>query len=370
MKKNNMTRLQMWKEAKGPLTMGLDLGDRHSQVCVLDQQGEVVWTERVATTRPSLTKQFEQAPASRVVMEVGTHSPWISRLAAASGHEVVVANARNVAYITRSSRKSDQVDAESLARLGRTDVKLLSPIRHRSEQAQGDLAMIRARAAVVEVRTKLVNAARGIAKSMGEPLARCDADRVGPPLVAGRSELRQRALSGLWGQVEELTATLRDYDHEIARMAKSQYPETERLKKVYGVADLVSLTYVLTLEDPARFERSREVGPYLGLRPREGQSGEHQPQLRITKEGDRYLRWLLVQSAHCVMKKNAPDSDLKRWGEQLAARGGKNARKRAVVAVARKLAVLLHRLWVTGEEYQPLYNAKRSAEKQSSKKAA
>ncbi|MCP4202434.1 MAG: IS110 family transposase, partial [bacterium] len=321
--------------------------------------------------RRSLTKLFAEAPPSRVVMEVGTHSPWISRLAAAPGHEVVVANARNVSYITRSSRKSDKVDAESLARLGRTDPKLLSPIRHRSEQAQGDLAVIRARAAVVEMRTKAVNAARGLAKSMGERLAKCDADRVGPHLVAGHSELLQRALSGLLGQVEELTATLRDYDQEIARMAKSEYPETGRLAKVYGVADLVSLTYVLTLEDPARFERSREVGPYLGLRPREGQSAEYQPQLRITKEGDRYLRWLLVQSAHCVMKKNAPDSDLKRWGEQLAARGGKNAKKRAVVAVARKLAVLLHRLWVTGEEYQPLYNAQRqSAKKQSAKKAA
>ncbi|MCP4990799.1 MAG: IS110 family transposase, partial [Colwellia sp.] len=197
MKKRSITRKQMWKQTQGPLTMGLDLGDRHSQLCVLDSEAKVVWSERVSTTRRSLTKLFDEAPPSRVVMEVGTHSPWISRLAAAPGHEVVVANARNVSYITRSSRKSDKVDAESLARLGRTDPKLLSPIRHRSEQAQGDLAVIRARAAVVEMRTKAVNAARGLAKSMGERLAKCDADRVGPHLVAGHSELLQRALSGL-----------------------------------------------------------------------------------------------------------------------------------------------------------------------------
>lgn len=359
MKKHSMTRLQMWKQSEEPLTMGLDLGDRHCHLCVLDKQGEVVWTDRVATTKKSLTKLFEQAPASRVVMEVGTHSPWVSRLAAAGGHEVVVANARNVAYITRSSRKSDKVDPESLARLGRLDPKLLSPIRHRSEQAQADLAVIRARATVVEARTKLVNAARGIAKAMGERLASCDADQVGRRLVAGHSERLRKALGGLLAGVEQLTATLKDYDKQIAQMGTSKYPEAGRLRQVYGVGELVSLTYVLTLEDPARFRRSREVGPYLGLRPRKRDSGDIQPQLRITKEGDRYLRWLLVQSAHCLLKKNAPDTDLKRLGEKLAARGGKNAKKRALVAVARRLAVLLHRLWVNDEKYQPLYNASR-----------
>ena len=360
MKKHSMTRQQMWKATDGPLTMGLDLGDRHSHLCVLDHRGEVAWRERVATTKKSLTELFEQAPASRVVMEVGTHSPWVSRLAAAGEHEVLVANARNVAYVTRSSRKSDEVDPESLARLGRMDPKLLSPIRHRSEEAQGDLAVIRARATVVEARTKLVNAARGITKSMGERLAKCDADRVGPQLVVDHSERLQRALCGLLGQVEECTATLGDYNDQIEEAAANKYSsETSRLKQVYGVAELVSLTYVLTLEDPARFRRSREVGPYLGLRRRTRDSGESRPQLGITKEGDRYLRWLLVQSAHCVLKKNAPDSDLKRFGERLAARGGKYARQRAVVAVARKLAVLLHRLWVTGEKYEPLYNARR-----------
>jgi len=113
-------------------------------------------------------------------------------------------------------------------------------------------------------------------------------------------------------------------------------------------------SYVLTLDDPKRFRRSRDVGGFLGLRPKQRDSGQSQPQLRITKEGDPYLRKLLVQGAHYILGWRGPDTDLRRWGLKLAARGGKNAKKRAVVAVARKLAVLLHRIWVSGENYEPL----------------
>jgi transposase len=178
--------------------------------------------------------------------------------------------------------------------------------------------------------------------------------------LADHSERLQKALCGLLNEIEHLTATLRDYDEQISQLS-DRYPETRRLRQVYGVGELVALTYVLTIEDPTRFRRSREVGPYLGLRPRERQTGQSRPQLGITKEGDRYLRTLLVQSAHCMFRKNAPDSDLKRFGEKLAARGGKNARKRAVVAMARKLAVLLHLLWTTGAVYERLYLAKRQS---------
>jgi transposase len=303
---------------------------------------------------------FSEAPASLVVMEVGTHSPWISRVAKQAGHEVLVANAREISYVSKSSRKSDKVDAESLARLGRADLNLLCPIHHRGEKAQSALAVIRARAALVAARTKLINSVRGIAKAMGERLKACDANLVSVALLDGCSEAVQAALRGQLTAVEQLTVCIRSYDDQIAKSAED-YPETGALEQVYGVGRLVSMTYVLTLDDPERFRRSREVGPYLGLRPRESQSGDRQPQLRITKEGDRCLRTLLVQSAQCVMRKNAPDSDLKRFGERIASRGGKNARKRAVVAVARKLAVLLHLLWSTGQVYDPLYNGSREA---------
>ena len=357
--------MQMWKKSEGPLTIGVDLGDKRSQVCVLDRHGEVVWEQSVATTAAALKKLFAPAPATLVVMEVGTHSPWVSRWVASEGHEVIVANARDIEYVTRSSRKSDRVDAEILARLARADPKLLHPVKHRAEQAQVDLTVIRARATLIEARTQLINSARGLAKAQGERLSKCDADKVGPVLVDGYSAGLQQALQPVLEAVAELTAKIAVYNEKIKRLAAESYPEVALLRQVPGVGPLVGLTYVLTIDDAGRFRRSREVGAYLGLRPRQRQSGASRPQLRITKEGDRYLRWLLVEAAHCLLKQNARDTDLKRWGQRLAERGGDNARKRAVVAVARKLAVLLHKLWVNGEVYDPLYVSRLSSQSEA-----
>ena len=289
-------------------------------------------------------------------MEVGTHSLWASRLLTGLGYEVIVANARQVQLISASSRKNDRMDARMLARLGRVDPALLRPIRHRSEQAQSDLMAIRVRAALVEVRTSLVNAARGLTKAMGERLPSCDTDTLGvEKLEALPAEMQQR-LRPLMEQVESLTRQIHKLDTELEQIARSKYPETELLQQVSGVGTLIALTYVLTVEDRDRFQKSRDVGCYVGLRPKQRESGQRQPQLRISKEGDVYLRKLLVQGAHCILSRRGPDTDLKRWGLKLAQRGGKNAKKRAIVAVARKLAVLLHRLWVGGEVYEPLRN--------------
>ncbi len=165
------------------------------------------------------------------------------------------------------------------------------------------------------------------------------------------------ALRPLLEEVESLTEKIQALDQKLEQIARTEYPETELLRQVSGVGPLIALTFVLTVEDRERFQKSRDVGCYVGLRPKRSESGESQPQLRITKEGDLYLRKMLVQGAHCILGRRGPDTDLKRWGLRLGARGGKNAKKRAVVAVARKLAVLLHRLWVTGEVYEPLRNS-------------
>ena len=240
---------------------------------------------------------------------------------------------------------------------------MLRPIRHRGEKAQQDLLVIRARAALVDARTGLVNAVRGLAKSAGERLPSCDTDSLGVERLEPLPEKLREPLKPLLQQVESLTEKIQEYDRQVEQIARTEYPETQLLRQVSGVGPLIALTFVLTLEDRDRFEKSRDVGCYVGLRPKRGDSGESQPQLRITKEGDIYLRKLLVQGAHCILSRRGPDTDLKRWGLKLAERGGKNAKKRAVVAVARKLAVLLHRLWVTGEVYEPLRNsaAKKAA---------
>ena len=240
---------------------------------------------------------------------------------------------------------------------------MLRPIRHRGEKAQQDLLVIRVRSALVEARTSLVNAARGLAKAMGERLPSCDAGSLGVERLEALPEKLREPLQPLLQEVESLTEKIQELDQKVEQIARTEYPETQILRQVSGVGPLIALTFVLTLEDRDRFEKSRDVGCYVGLRPKRSESGESQPQLRITKEGDIYLRTLLVQGAHCILSRRGPDTDLKRWGLRLAERGGKNAKKRAVVAVARKLAVLLHRLWVTGEVYEPLRNsaAKKAA---------
>ena len=367
--KKNTTKSQSPKRARarqqGPITVGMDLGDKTSRYCVLGCTGEVLAEGSVSTTKKAMTQKFLEIGPCRVAIEVGTHSPWLSRLLTSLGMEVIVANARQVQLISASSRKNDRVDAHTLARLARIDPELLRPIRHRSEQAQTDLLKVRMRAALVETRTSLINTARGLVKALGERLPSCDADAMGVEKLEGLPAGLREALQPLAKPIEGLTEQIHELDRELEQIARTKYPETELLKQVSGVGTLIALTFVLTVEDRERFQKSRDVGCYVGLRPKQSESGERQPQLRITKEGDVYLRKLLVQGAHCILGRRGPDTDLKRWGLKLAERGGKNAKKRALVAVARKLAVLLHRLWVSGEVYEPLRNSQAAGSKKT-----
>jgi transposase len=356
------------KVSKGRMTIGLDLGDKSSRFCELDASGDTVAEGSVLTTKKGLRQRFGGKRRCRIALEVGTHSPWISRLLSKLGHEVIVANARQVRLISESSRKDDRMDARMLARLARVDPQLLRPIRHRSEKAQLDLVAVRVRATLVEARTMMINSARGLAKSLGERLPACDADNMSIERIGELPKELQSLLKPLLKQIEILTGQIEEQDKRLEQIARSEYPETSLLRQVHGVGPIIALTFVLTLEDKERFAKSRDVGCYVGLQPKRSQSGDREPQLGITKEGDRYLRMLLVQGAQGVLRQNAPDTDLKRWGLQLASRGGKNAKKRAIVGVARKLAVLLHRLWVTGEEYEPLRNS--LARERQSKTAA
>jgi transposase len=339
----------------------MDLGDKTSRCCLLNDDGEVLVEQACPTTKKGIAQRFGAMPRCRVAIEVGTHSPWVSRELKKYGHEVIVANARQVKLISQSSRKNDKLDAQMLARLARMDPALLRPIRHRSEEAQSDLRIIRSRAALIEARTCLVNAARGLAKAAGERLESCDTDQMDEGKLEQMPADLRESLQQLVQGAAELTKKIKECDRKIEQIARDRYPETQLLRQVSGVGPLIALTFILTIEDKERFQKSRDVGCYVGLRPKQSESGERQPELRITKEGDIYLRKLLVQGAHCTMAKRAPDSDLKRWGTKLAGRGGKNARKRAIVAVARKLAILLHHLWATGEVYEPLRNNRAKA---------
>jgi transposase len=332
-------------------TIGCDLGDKQSELCILLASGKIERPKAVTTTRAAM-RVFFRRPRAHVIIEVGTHSRWVSQLLKDLGHEVTVANPRRVQLISQNDSKDDRTDAELLARLGRADRKLLAPIEHRGNQAQADLAVAKARDILVRCRTTLVNHARGTTKSFGERLPKCTAEcfhRKARPSV--QKELKP-ALEPIFRVLGDLAAEIKECDRSICRIAKG-YPDVQVLSQPDGVGLLTALVYLLTLEDKVRFKKSRSVGAFIGLRPKKDQSGDDDKQLRITKAGDPFLRRLLVGSGNFILGPFAADSDLRTWGLELSKRGGKNAKRRAKVAVARKLAVLMHRLWVTGEVYEP-----------------
>lgn len=340
------------------ITVGLDLSDRYAYLVALDAQGEVTEEGRVRSTRAGLRNRFATMPRARIAIEVGPHSPWISRALEDLGHEVLVANPRKFRLIYENESKSDRIDATYLARVARLDKTLLSPIRHRGERAQADLALLRSRQALVRARTRLVNHVRGAVKAVGSRVPSCSAEAFFRRAAQHIPEPIKPALDPILEHIKALTTQIRQFEKQIEHMSRHKYPETRHLRQVRGVGPITCVAYVLTLEDPCRFKKSRAVGSYLGLRPRKNESGERDPQLRITKAGDEFLRSLLVGCAQYILGPFGEDCDLRRWGLRLAQRGGKRAKKQAVVAVARKLAILLHRLWRTGERYEPLRNAK------------
>jgi len=341
------------------LTVGLDLGDCFSQIAVLDAGGELVEESRVATTEPALRQRFSGCPRMRIALETGTHSPWVSRVLADCGHEVVVANSRKLRLIYENRRKSDKVDALYLARVARLDPRLLAPVQHRGQAAQKDLALLRSRDALVRTRTLLINHVRGLVKSLGGRLPNCSSPSFQKRVTESIPQPLEAGLLAVIETIASVTETIKRLERRLEAVAEQSYPETKLLRQVRGVGPITSLAFVLTIEDPKRFGKSRAVGPFLGLVPGRKSSGKSDPQMRITKEGDAFLRRLLVNAAHYILGPFGPDCDLRRFGLKMACRGGKNAKKRALVAVARKLAVLLHHLWRRAEVYEPLYQETR-----------
>lgn len=352
----------MEEHSKVEVAVGLDVSDKWCVLCAVSMaSGEEVEEGRVRTRAEALRLRFAGVEPMRVALEVGAHSPWISRLLEELGHEVLVANAGKVALIYRNSRKNDRVDARQLARLARLDPRLLHPLRHRSEQAQQDLAVLRSRDQMIQVRSRMICHVRAVAKALGHRLPRCGTDafarRVGEQIPAGL----EPSLGPVLALIAQLSEAIRSYERQIDRLAE-RYEVTKVLRQVRGVGPITSLAYVLVLEDPTRFRTSRAVGPYLGLAPGLDESGDSSPRQRITREGDALLRRLLLQCAQYILGPFGKDCDLRRFGQRIEARGGPTAKKKAAIAVARKLAVLLHRLWITGEVYDPFHLARQNGQ--------
>lgn len=337
------------------IVIGFDIGDRTSVAFRLDRAtGEIRELPAVKTTRKAVGAFFDGlAESATVVLETGTHARWIALEGRKRGHEVFVADARRLAAVTQNVRKCDEHDAAILAQLGASDLGLLRPAFVRGDAFAQDLAVLWMRDACVSARTLLVNACRGQAKSLGERLPSCSTPRFVAKLSEeGISDKLRPVLDEALSGILALDAAIEGYDAQIAA-ACERHPAAQRLAdEVPGVGKLTALCFVLTIADPARFRNVRDAAAYVGLVPAMSQSGASDRQMRISKAGNALLRRLLVQCAHHVMGPFGKESDLRTWGLSLAARGGRSGKKRAVVAVARKLAVLMLSLWKSGEAYE------------------
>jgi transposase len=335
-------------------TVGVDLGDETATYVILDADGATHSEGSFAMTADGVDGLFGQLPASRVVVEASTQSNWVARRVQALGHEVIVANPRRVHLISKSSRKTDRNDAHTLARLGRVDPQLLHPVWLRSDECLAARAALKARTQLVRTRTRLITLVRSECKVHGVRLPICASSsfvKVAPLRIP---EILRGFLQPIFDVLRSLTEQIDRYDKLVQRLCEHEFPQTGALQQVSGVGPLVSLAFVLAIGDPKRFPDSRQVGAYVGLVPRLHQSGQSDPHLQITKEGDRDLRALLVNSATYILRRSSPDCALKRCGRKIAKRGNPRDKSRARIAVARRLAVLLHRLWLTGEQYEPL----------------
>lgn len=348
------------------VTIGMDLGDKKHLVCILNSDGKKILTATVENNIKALDNFFTKYSGATVVIEASTHSPWVSRQLDLLGCTVLVGNPRKLRVIWDSDDKADIRDAEMLARIGRFDPELLYPINHRGAQAQADLELLKAREMLVQNRTSMINHVRSVVKSFGERLPKCSTPSFHKKVVDHIPESLKSSLHPLLESITDHTQKIKEFDQKIEAISRECYPETELLQAISGVGPLTALTYILVLEEYNRFDKSRQVGKFLGLTPKLDQSGETDKQLRITKAGNTYLRKLLVQAGHYILGPFGPDCNLRRFGLRIAERGGKNAKRRAVVAVARKLAVLMHSLWKNGEIYDPNYKFN----KQTMKKAA
>lgn len=345
------------------ITLGIDLGDRKHAICVIDQAGKIVGEFSIINRGRAIEALCREYPGARIAMEAGTHSPWISRLLMSGGAEVLVANARKLRAIYTNERKCDRFDARMLARIGRIDPQLLHPIRHGSEQAQHDLLVIKLRDTLVRQRVNVIGSVRGSLKALGIRLA--------SPSCAAFARQAKEALAAhpetlvvvepCLSVLDELSRRIKEFDDAIREMSRLKYPQTARLQQITGVGPITALSFVLSIEDPKRFPIARDVGAYLGLVPGRDQSGNADRGLPISKTGNRYLRSLLVQAAQYILGHFGPDCDLRGRGLALAARGGKGAKRKAVVATARKLAVLMLTLWKNHSDYQPLRNQSGAA---------
>ena len=335
---------------------GMDVHKKYSRVCELNEDGDILEEAKFPTTKQALQRRFGNREPMQIVLETGTESAWIAQSLENQGHEVIVAHARRIDLITDNDNKNDRNDAEMLARLGRSDLDLLTETHVRGKGAQRIRAMLKARTGLVQSRTKLANQIRGLVRQAGYTL------RSGPPekleQIIGESDIPEALLVSVMPLAESVTALTERIDRLSSKLKKiaRQIDTVDQLKEIDGVGWQTALCFVVTIENPGRFSSSKKVGAYFGLVPEVQNSGNEDSDTNhtgsITKNGDSMMRYLLVQAAQAMMRSKT-DSELKQFAKRIEA---KKTNQIAAVACARKLAVVMHTLWKTGREYEPFYH--------------
>jgi transposase len=356
MKKNNNN-----KQATGALTgdsatkrtVGIDLGEHYAKYAVLELGDEFLEQGKIPMTEAGFRRQFEHWKPALMAIEAGTHARWVARVLKEMGHEVIVANPRELRALTHSAKKNDGEDARKLARYARADVGLLKPVQLRSEAVQKELLKLQTRDVLVRTRAHLTSTVRGLVKGFGARVPKCTTQGFAVRAAQSLPEEIRSSLQPVLDVVALLTEFIKEADAQVDAMV-AEHPVAARLDGIAGVGPVTAMTFVLTIEEASRYRRSRDVGAAMGLTPRSDQSGESDPQLGITKQGNELMRRLLVQCGQRLLGPQGQDCAIRQWGLKLAGEGkNKKLKKRAVVAVARKLAVVMHRLWVTGEQFVP-----------------
>ncbi len=345
---------------------GLDLGDRHSPLCLLGLDGKIIERHRIRTNGKAFEKFFDVWGPMRVVFEAGTHSLWVFRLLQRLGHQPLMADTHHLALITQSMSKSDRRDAATLGELGLRLPQMMRAVTPCSLETQQHRTVPRARDGAVQARTKLSSQGRGLVKSFGARWPACDTAACAKKAAAAMPSDLKDTLGPLLLVIQHRSDEIRRYDKKIEQLGDEKYPHTLRMRSIRGVGPITALAFVLNLDNAVeKLESRRAAGPRRGLRPKQRGSGKRQPELSITKSGDALLRKLLLQCAQYVLGHHGAESRLRSWGWRLAARGGKAAKRKAVVAVARKLAILLHVLWKREVDFDPLYETKRPSRAQN-----
>lgn len=346
--------------------IGIDIGDKVNFICILNESGDILDKFEIDNNKEEMIEYFESIEKASIVIEAGSHSPWISRLLISIGHDVFTCNPRHLAAVSQNLQKSDQTDCEILARLLLTGKHLLKQVHHAKEDAMRDFLLIKSRRALVKSRTILINNSRGVVKSFGE--------RISPRLTADAfhkhagETLKEDTLEKIEDLIEVIgktTEQILKYEKSIKDLIKKKYPVAELLQSINGVGPLTSLAFILTIDDPNRFEKSRNVPVYLGLVPRRDQSGDKDKQLPITKAGSKLMRSLLLNCANYILSEKGEDNQIKRFGLKISGNGKSKARKnKAKVAVARKLCVIMHQIWITNKPFMAILGDKVEVNKE------